>query len=97
MSALWPILGMAAGVYAIRLGGFFLADTALPPEMERALAFVPIAMLAALCASTLLTGGDNLPIRLLAASGGGLVVRLTNKGWACIASGMVLYWLLGRL
>ena len=97
MNALWPILGMAAGVYAIRLGGFVLADTALPLGLERALTFVPVAMLAALCASTLVISTSELPIRLIAAIGGGLVMRVTNKAWACIVSGMLLYWLLGRL
>lgn len=97
MNALWPILGMAAGVYAIRLGGFVLADTTLPSGLERALTFVPVAMLAALCASTLVVSSDNLPIRLIAAIGGGLVMRFTTKAWACIVSGMLLYWLLGRL
>lgn len=97
MDALWPILGMAAGVYAIRLGGFALADTARPPGLERALTFVPVAMLAALCASTLVADSDDLPIRLIAAIGGGLIMRLTTKAWACIISGMLLYWLLGRL
>ena len=97
MNALWPILGMAVGVYAIRLGGFALADTTLPLGLERALTFVPVAMLAALCASTLVVSSDNLPIRLVAAIGGGLVMRFTNKAWACIVSGMLVYWLLNRL
>ncbi len=97
MDALWPILGMAAGVYAIRLGGFALADTALPPGLEQVLIFVPVAMLAALCASTLVAGNDDLPIRLIAAIGGGLIMRLTNKAWSCIVSGILLYWLLGHL
>lgn len=96
MNLLWPILGMAAGVYAIRLGGFLLADAALPPGIERALSFVPVAMLTALCAATLVAGTDELPIRLIAALGGGIVVRHTGRGWACILVGMLIYWLLGR-
>ncbi|HEY8598700.1 MAG TPA: AzlD domain-containing protein [Thermomicrobiales bacterium] len=97
MSTFWAILGMAVGVYAIRLGGFALADAVLPPRLEQSLIFVPVAMLAALCASTLVVGTGDLPIRLIAAVGGGLVMRFTNKTWACIVGGMLLYWVLGRL
>ena len=37
MSALWAVLGMGAGVYALRLSGLALRDVALPPVWERAL------------------------------------------------------------
>lgn len=97
MNTLWPILGMTAGVYAIRLGGFLLGDVALPPGIELALSFVPVAMLAALCATTLAAGAGDLPIRLVAALGGGIVAHRTGKGWACILVGMLIYWTLGRL
>lgn len=95
--SLWVIIGMAFGVYAVRLGGFMLADATLPRGLERALTFVPVAMLTALCASTLIVATPELPLRLAAALGGGLVVWRTGKGWACIVAGMALYWLLGRL
>ncbi len=97
MMTLWTILGMAIGVYAIRLGGFVLAETTLPRGLERALTFVPIAMLTALCASTLVAAPAELPIRLAAALGAGIVVWRTGRGWACILVGMALDWLLGRV
>ena len=97
MTTLWTIIGMAVGVYAVRLSGFALAETALPRGLERALTFVPVAMLAALSVSTLAAAPAEVPIRLMAALGAGLVVWRTKKVWACILVGMGLYWLLGRL
>jgi branched-subunit amino acid transport protein len=97
MNGLWPILGMAAGVYAVRLAGFLLADMALPADLERALGFVPVAMLAALFVSVLAGRADDAPLRVVAALGAALVVRRTRRVWACILSGMALYWFLGWL
>lgn len=97
MTTLWTILGMAAGVYAVRISGFALTETALPRGLERALTFVPVAMLAALSVSTLVAAPTELPIRLVAAIGAGFVVWWTKKGWVCILVGMALYWLLGRI
>ena len=59
MSAIWPILGMAGGVYGVRIAGFLLADAAIPPDLERALRFVPIAMLTALFVSTFKTSSEQ--------------------------------------
>ena len=91
------IVGMALGLYAIRLGGFALAEVPIPRGLERALTFVPVAMLTALGASTLFAATADLPLRLVAAFGAGFVVWRTEKGWLSIVVGMTLYWLLGRL
>lgn len=93
----WLILGMALGVYIVRLGGFALAALTLPRGLERALAFVPVAMLTALSTSTLFAATAELPIRLVAACGAGVAVWRTGKGWLAIVVGMALYWLLGWL
>ena len=53
MNALGAILAMAVGMYAQRITGFLLADTAVPPAWERALTFVPIATLTALVVTSL--------------------------------------------
>lgn len=97
MNMLWPILGMAGGVYAVRLAGFLLAGVAMPPDLERALRFVPVAMLTALFVSTFTARTDNEVVRVAAAIGAGLIVYRTGRVWACILTGMGIYWLLGWL
>jgi branched-subunit amino acid transport protein len=94
MSIVAAILGMGAGVFALRLAGLALPNLALPAAAERALAFLPVALLAALVTTTLAapSGGDLT--RLLAAAGAAVVARLTGRMWACIATGLLLYWLL---
>ena len=94
MSAVWLILGMGAGVYALRLAGLVSRDLAVPPAWERALGFVPVALLSALVVSSLSGQADDGATRLVAALGAALVARRTGRMWACILSGMVLYWLL---
>ena len=96
MSAVWAILGMGAGVYALRLVGLALPDVAVPPAWERALGFVPVALLAALVVASLAARPDEGPARLVAAAGAALVARRSGRMWACILSGMALYWLLRR-
>jgi branched-subunit amino acid transport protein len=88
------ILGMAVGIYMLRIGGFALAGAPIPASWERALTFVPIATLTALVTSSLISYPDETPIRLLAALGAGLAARRFGKTWVCIVSGMVFYWML---
>ena len=94
MNALGAILAMAVGMYALRITGFLLADTAVPPAWERALTFVPVATLTALVVTSLAGRTDEGPVRLIAAAGAGFVARRTGRMWACIVSGLALYWLL---
>jgi branched-subunit amino acid transport protein len=94
VSAVWPILGMGAAVYALRLAGFALRDIAVPPAWERALGFVPVAVLTALVVSSLAGRAEGGVAPIVATAGAGLVARLTGRMWACILSGMALYWLL---
>ena len=94
MSALMLILGMAVGVYALRLAGLLLAGAAVPPAWERALGFVPVATLTALVVSSLAGRPDEGPARLVAAVCAGLAARRTGRAWVCILVGMALYGLL---
>lgn len=94
MSAMWVILGMGAGVYALRLAGLALPDAAVSPALERALGFVPVALLTALVMSSLAVPADGGADRLVAVVGAALVARRTGRMWACILSGMALFWLL---
>ena len=57
MSTVWLILGMGAGVYALRLAGLALPDVAVPPAWEQALRFIPVALLTALVMSSLAEPG----------------------------------------
>ena len=95
--ALWVILGMGAGVYALRLVGLVLRDVALPPVWDRALRFVPIALLTGLVVVSLTGQVGAEPIRLIAVMAAGVAAYRTGKMWACILVGMVAYWLLGWL
>lgn len=94
MSTVWLILGMGAGVYALRLTGLALREVAVPPSWERALGFVPVALLTALVVVSLAGRVDDGGTRLLALVGAAIVAHGTGQMWACILSGMALYWLL---
>jgi len=94
MSDLWVILGMGAGVFALRLGGLAFPMATIPPESERALRFVPAALLTALVVIALAGGGGGEWDRVLAATVAAVVVWRTGTMAACIASGMGVYWLL---
>lgn len=94
MSHLGVILGMGVGVFALRLGGLALTVAAIPPEFERALRFVPAALLTALVVAGLTGDGSGEWDRILAATVAATVVRSTGTMWTCIASGMGVYWLL---
>jgi len=94
VSAILTILGMGAGVYALRVSGLALRDIAVPPAWERALGFVPVAVLTALVVSGLAGRAEGGPAPIGAAAGAALVARLSGRMWACILSGMALYWLL---
>jgi branched-subunit amino acid transport protein len=94
MTALWAILAMAAGLYALRISGFLLADVPVPEGWTRVFGFVPIATLTALIVSSLAGRPDQAAIRLLAALGAALVVWRTRRMWLCIVTGMGFYWIL---
>lgn len=91
---LWLILGMGTGVYALRFVGLALRDVALPEVWERALRFVPVALLTGLVVVGLSGQVSAEPIRLLAVAVAVVVAHGTGRMWACILSGMVAYWLL---
>jgi branched-subunit amino acid transport protein len=95
--ALWLVLGMGAGVYALRIVGLALRDVALPAVWERALRFVPVALLTGLVVVGLNGQVSAEPMRLIAVAGAALAAYRTGKMWACILGGMVTYWLLAWL
>lgn len=94
MSDLWLVIAMGAGVFALRLGGLALPAVAIPSAWERALGFVPIALLTALVVIGLTGGGGTgWEGAAAAAVAAGIVLR-TGTIWTCIASGLAAYWLL---
>jgi branched-subunit amino acid transport protein len=96
-SAIWLILAMGAGVYALRLSGLVLRDIRIPPAWERGLGHVPVALLTALVVASLTAQSDGSPVRLIAAAGAAVVARLTGQMWACILAGMAVYWALSLI
>jgi branched-subunit amino acid transport protein len=94
LSALELILSLAAGIFGLRLAGLALAGATLPPTLERALGFVPVATLTALVVSSLVGRLDEGPSRLVAAVAAGLAARRTGRAWVCILVGVAVYWLL---
>lgn len=97
MNTLGLILLMGVGVYALRLAGLVLRDVSIPPAWERAFGFVPVALLTALVVSSLAGAPEGGAPRLIATAGAALVARWTGQMWACILSGMVIFWLIGLL
>jgi branched-subunit amino acid transport protein len=61
--------------------------------LERAVGFVPVALLTALVVASLAGVPEGGWSRLVAAAGAAAVARWTGQMWACILSGMVIYWL----
>ena len=94
MSDLWLILAMGAGVFTLRFGGLSVSTIAVPPAWERAFGFVPVALLTALVVIGLTGGGETEWERLGAAGVAALVAWRTRTMWACIASGLAVYWVL---
>jgi branched-subunit amino acid transport protein len=94
MSLIGSILAMGAGVYLLRITGMVLRDVALPLAWERALGYVPVALLSALVVSSLAGPAGGEPQRLVAAAVAGYVAYRSRRMWACILSGLVALWLL---
>lgn len=94
MSYLGVILAMSAGVFALRLGGMALPEFRMPDALQRALNFVPVALLGALVASTLGSRDGDGAAGYVAVLAGGIAAYLTRRMWACILAGLGCYWLL---
>jgi branched-subunit amino acid transport protein len=94
MPNLMLIAIIAGAVYALRLAGMYTAQLAIPPLLERALGFAPLAIIAALVTSSLSGQGTDDPLRYLAAAGAALIAWATRRLWACILGGFALYWLM---
>lgn len=96
-ATLWiAILAIAAGTYALRFSLLSLVDRvdAIPPRAERALEFVPAAVLAALVAPTLLVVDGSPALvgneRLLAGAVAAVVAWRTENVLATVIVGVAV-------
>jgi uncharacterized membrane protein len=87
------ILAVALATYTTRIAGFFLGDRALPPRVHRYLAYVPIAVFAALIAPDAGLGTPQMVPRLVGLAAAALVVLRWNQLWAGLGAGMIAYWI----
>jgi branched-subunit amino acid transport protein len=100
--AIWvAILLIGVATYLIRLSFIHLFGRIddVPPALERALRFVPPAVLAGLVAPALITVGPTLEAtflddRLVAGLVAGAVAWRTEDMFATIGVGMVTLWIL---
>ncbi|RME79183.1 MAG: AzlD domain-containing protein [Chloroflexi bacterium] len=99
----WIIVGMAVGAYTLR--AFFIllfGRIGMPSLLERALRFVPPAVLSALVIPALLFQGGRLNLswgneRMIAGAAALLVAWRTRSILATLAVGMGLLWVLKAL
>ena len=91
LEALLAILGMAAVTYAIRAGGFLLANR-LPESgfVANWMRHLPGAVLASLVAPAILKGG---PAEAIAAAATALIYVLTRNLFAAMAGGVLAVYL----
>lgn len=94
---IWIMIGsIALGTYLLRLSFLAVKKPAYPPLVERGLAYVPVAVLAALVAPAILLveGEPSLGSnpRLLPAVLASLVAWRTKHLGLTIGSGLLLLW-----
>lgn len=100
----WLVILVAGlGTYLIRASFLFLFEQVggVPPRLERALRYVPAAVLAALVVPALLATDGSLTVlgndRLLAGALAALVAWRTENIFATIVVGMVALVVLGQV
>lgn len=97
MANLGLLLAAALVTYGTRIAGFQLSRRSVPPLFNRFLAYIPIAVFAALIAPDLGLANGQWPARLLGVAAAALAVWRTRQLWAGLAAGMVAFWLVRGL
>lgn len=101
--SVWVLIAViGTGTFALRLSfiQLYASMEEFPPRIDRALRFVPVAVLAALIAPALLSldgllGGSPLDPHLVAGTVAFVVAWRTNSMTATIAVGMGVFWGIG--
>ena len=93
----WTIAGMAILTFALRASFIVFPRIPLPRVVERALAYVPAAVLAAIVAPAIVSLSADAPVaaqlpRWAAAAVGILVALRTRLMLAVLAAGMLTLW-----
>ncbi len=97
MSHVTLIVAVAAVTYATRISGLLLRDRAIPRLVDRFLAYVPVAVFAALITPSLSAGGGELLARLAGVLAATAVVLRFRQVWSGLAGGMAVYWAIRAL
>lgn len=84
---------VALATYATRVVGFTLAGHRIPPLLDRFLAYVPLAVFAALITPNAGVGTRQVAPRLIGLVAAALVVLRVRGLWAGLVAGMAAYWL----
>ncbi len=92
----WPvIIAIGIATYALRVSFLFAFPGGPPPAAERALQFVPVAVLPALACSAIIGDGQGpLDLRFAAAIVAVVVAWRTHSALLSMASGMLALWFL---
>jgi branched-subunit amino acid transport protein len=91
------ILAVAAASYLTRIAGFRLGRGAIPPALDRTLAYVPVAAFTALVVPGLGDGGAPDVARVAGAIIAAVAILVTGRLWASLLAGMAAFWLLPAL
>lgn len=88
-----PLIAAAAIItYLTRITGFYLRADRFSPRFKQFLDDVPIAAFAALAAPGILSSGDDIGPRVVAALVAALFAWKFRTLWICILTGFVAYW-----
>lgn len=91
----WGLLGLfSIGTFAFRSSFLVLFGEKVPPKLERALVYVPVAVLPALAASVVRGSGGLEPSRVVAALLAAGVAWKTKSIGLTMLLGMGCLWLL---
>lgn len=93
----WGLLGLfSIGTFAFRSSFLVLFGEKVPPKLERALVYVPVAVLPALAASVVRGSGEVEPSRVVAALLAAGIAWKTKSIGLTMLLGMACLWALQR-
>ena len=91
MTEWWTIAALGSGIYALRIAGMIVPIDRIPERWSGSLRLLPVALLAALLATSRAGGGSGQPDRIAALLAALAVAWWTRKLWAAIGGGMLVY------